>query len=101
MARRRKLGPGAPEITAKADPKMRGKRLRWLLKRDKWKGKDFAPLIGMTPPDLSKMLTGLRPIETSDALRISIVLGVPPGFVLWGERDRLEPELKKRLPPNL
>jgi hypothetical protein len=82
-------------------PQVRGARVRWVLRQYDWTARELGDLIGAKESRMSKMLKGSRPIEADDAVRISYHLGIPPDWILWGDRRRLDRKLRKKLPSGL
>jgi transcriptional regulator with XRE-family HTH domain len=96
------LPPAGPFPTRSAlSPEVRGARVRWVLKQYDWSARELADQIQAKESRMSKMLNGSRSIEADDAVRISYVLGIPPDWILWGDRRRLDRKLRKKLPPDL
>jgi transcriptional regulator with XRE-family HTH domain len=89
-----------PQASATA-PQIRGERVRWVLQYYGWTARELADQLAMREQRMSKLLTGHTPIETDDALRISYELRIPPDWILWGDRTRLDRKIRKQLPPHL
>ena len=80
------LAPETPMAEYKAGPRMRepthpGKILKGAIEASRLNPNSFAPLIGMTPAHVGKVIAGRSPISPEMALRLGKVIG--NGAQIW------------------
>ena len=67
-----------------------------------WTQVRLAQQIGMSTPDLNKLLKGRRKhgMDAELAWRIARAIGLSPHYIMFGDTDRLAPEALEKLPPE-
>jgi len=81
-------------------PTAQGRRLRALLKKYKWTGRELARRTGLYESDISKFCKGNKPIEGVQAYLIANVMGLTTDYILWGSVKGMPPEVVRDLPLN-